>query len=65
MFLGSVQDQSVSQEVPSAHQEALLHCEGDGALPQVAQRSCGLSTLVGTQKQPGRGPGQPALGGSA
>jgi len=34
--------QTKTQEVPSEHQETLFHCEGEGALAQVAQRGCGL-----------------------
>lgn len=37
-----------------------FHCESDQALPQVAQRDCGASTLGDTQK-PDHGPGQPAV----
>ena len=31
------------QEVRTEHQKAILCCEGDGALPQVAQRGDGVS----------------------
>ena len=36
--------QEGTQKFPSEHQEALLCCVGDGALAQVAQRDCGVSS---------------------
>jgi len=55
--------QTEAQEVPSEHEEELLHSEGDGAL--VAQRGCGFSLSGDIQDPPGQGPVQPALGGPA
>jgi len=35
--------QTEAQEVPTEHEEELLHSEGDRALEQVAQGGCGVS----------------------
>jgi len=43
-----------------SHQEALLHCEDDQALAQIAQRGCGVSILRDIKKLSGHSPGQPA-----
>jgi len=40
-------------EVPSEHEEELLHSEGDGVLEQVAQRSCRFSFSEDIQNPPG------------
>jgi len=53
------------QEVPSEHQETLLHCEDDRALARFACRGCGVSLPGNAQKLFGHGPGPPALGGPA
>ena len=37
--------QTEAQEVPSEHEEELLHFEGDGALEQAAQGGCGVFFL--------------------
>ena len=57
--------QTEAEEVPSEHEEELLHSEGDGALEQVAQRDSGFSFSGDIQDLPGRGPVQPALGDPA
>ena len=57
--------QTEPQEVPSEHEEELLHFEGDGALEQAAHRGCGFSFSGDIQGPPGRGPVQPALGDPA
>ena len=54
--------QTEAQEVPSEHEEELLHCEGDGALEQVAQGGCGFSFSGAIQNPPGWGPVQRAVG---
>ena len=54
--------QTEAQEVPSEHEEELLHFEGDRALEQVAQGGCRFSFSGDVQKTPGQGPVQPALG---
>lgn len=36
--------QTEAQEAPSEHLKSLVHSEGDGALAQVAQRGCRVST---------------------
>ena len=54
--------QSEAQEVPSEHEEELLHCEGVGALEQAAQGGCGVSFSRDIQDPPGQGPVQPAIG---
>ena len=57
--------QTEAEEVPSEHEEELLHSEGDKALEQAAQRSCGFSFSGDIQNQPGQGPVQPAVGDPA
>ena len=57
--------QSEAQEVPSESEEELLPSEGDGALEQAAQGGCGVSFSGDTQKLPGWGPMQPAVGDPA
>ena len=52
-------------EVPSEHEEELLHSEGDRALAQAAQGGCGVSFSGDIQDPPGQGPVQPVLGGPA
>ena len=54
-----------AQEVPSEHEEELLHSEGDGALEQAAQGDCGVSFSGDIQNPPGCGPVQPAVGDPA
>ena len=44
-------------EILPEHQEALLHCAGDGAWAQVAHRGFGVFLLGDIQKPPGHGPG--------
>jgi len=51
-----------AQEVPSEHEEELLHSEGNGALEQAAQGGCGVSFSGDVQDPPGQGPMQPTLG---
>ena len=51
--------------VPSEHEEELLPSEGDGALEQAAQGSCGVSFSGDIQDLPGRDPLQPAVGDPA
>ena len=46
-------------------ERALLYCEGDRALGQVAQRGCGVSFSADIQTPPGCGPVQRALGDPA
>ena len=57
--------QTEAEEVPSEHEEELLHSEGDGALAQAAQGGCGFSFSGDIPTPPGQGPVQPALGDSA
>jgi len=57
--------QTEAQEVPSEHEEELLHSEGDGALAQAAQGGCGTSFSGDIQDPPGQGPVQPAIGDPA
>jgi len=52
---------SNTQEVPSEHEEELLPSEGDGALAQAAQGSCGVSFSGDIQDTPGHGAVQPAV----
>jgi len=58
------QAQTEAQEVPSEHEEELLHFEGDRALEQVAQRGRGFSS-GDIQDLPAQGPVQPAVGDPA
>ena len=57
--------QTEAQEVPSEHEEELLHSEGDGALAQDAQGGFGVSFSGDIQDPLGQGPVQPALGDPA
>jgi len=57
--------QTEAEEVPSEHEEELLHSEGDGALEQPAQGGCGVSFSGDIQDLPGQGPVQPAVGDPA
>ena len=57
--------QTEAEEVPSEHKEEFLPSEGDGALAQAAQRSCGVSFSGDIPDPPGRGPVQRALGDPA
>lgn len=36
--------QAEAEEVPAKYEGALLHCEGERALGQAAQRGCGVSS---------------------
>ena len=38
--------QTEAEDVPSEHEEELLHSEGDGALEQDAKRACGSSLEI-------------------
>ena len=57
--------QTEAEEVPSEHEEELLHSEGDGALAQAAPGGCGVSFSGDIPDPPGRGAVQPALGDPA
>jgi len=57
--------QTEAQEVPSEHEEELLHSEDDGALEQAAQRGCGFSFSGDIQDPPGQGPVHPSVGDPA
>ena len=57
--------QTEAEEVLSEHEEELLYSEGDGALEQAAQRSCGVSFSGDNQDPPERRPVLPALGDPA
>jgi len=57
--------QTEAQEVLSEHEEEIIHSEGDGALEQVAQGGCEVSSSRDIQDLPGQGPVQPALGDPA
>ena len=57
--------QTEEQELPSEHEEKLLHSEGDGALAQAAQGGCGVSFSGDIPDLPGQGPVQPAVGDPA
>ena len=45
--------QTEAEEVPSEHEEQLLHSEGDRAMEYVAQGGCGLSFSEDIQDPPG------------
>jgi len=57
--------QTKAEEVPSEHEEELLHSEGAGALEQAAQRVCGIPFSGDIQNPPGHSSLQPALGDPA
>ena len=57
--------QTEAQEVPSEHEEELLHPEGGGALEQAAQGVCGVSFSGDIQDPPRRVLVQPAVGDPA
>ena len=51
-----------AQEVPPEHKEELAYSEGDRALEQATQRTCGVSFSGDIQNSPGWCPLQPAPG---
>ena len=57
--------QTGAEEVPSEHEEELLHSEGDGALAQAAQGDCGVSFSGDIQDPPGQRPLHPTVGDPA
>ena len=57
--------QTEAQEVPSEHEEELLHSESDGALEQAVQGGCGVSFSGDIEDLPGQGPMHPAVGDPA
>ena len=61
----STRAQTEAEEVPSEHEEELLHCEGDGVLEQAAQGGCGIPFSGDIQDPPGCSPVQPAVGDPA
>ena len=59
------QAETEAQEVPAEYEGALLYCEGNRALGQVAQRGCGVSFSGDIQNPPGCHPVQCAVGDPA
>jgi len=57
--------QAEAKEVPSEHEEELIHSEGGVALAQAAQGGCGVSFSGDIQDPPGQGPVQAAVGDPA
>ena len=57
--------QTEAQEVPSEHEEELLHCEGDRALEQAAHRDYGFLFSGRVQDPSGHSPVQSASGDPA
>ena len=57
--------QTEAWEVPSEHEEELLHSEGDRALEQAARGGCGVSFSGDIPAPPGQGPLQPTIGDPA
>lgn len=43
------------------HHKTLFYCDGNQALAQLAQKSCGVFLIGDLQRSSGHGPGQPAL----
>jgi len=64
-ILLALNSQTEAEEVPSEHEEELLHSEGDGALEQAAQGGSGVSFSGDIQDPPGQGPVQPTVGDPA